>query len=131
MKLFRQNLSSCLTILRVTSPSGKVEDRLGGKAMPIPRHFQTISPRSFVILSVVAALGLWAIKATLAANGAVAYTYDALGRVTTARYDTGVCVIYTYDANGNRLSETVNVSTGSTGVWNTGVWGCFNWTQAP
>jgi hypothetical protein len=30
-----------------------------------------------------------------AANGSVAYTYDALGRVTTASYDTGVCIIYT------------------------------------
>lgn len=62
-----------------------------------------------------------------AGNGSVAYTYDALGRITTASYDTGVCVIYTYDANGNRLSETVNVSTGSTPTWGTGIWGCFDW----
>jgi YD repeat-containing protein len=58
-----------------------------------------------------------------AANGSVAYTYDALGRVTTASYDTGVCILYTYDANGNRLSETIKVSAASA----TGVWGCFNW----
>ena len=70
-------------------------------------------------------------KVAFAANGSVAYTYDALGRVTTVSYDTGVCLVYTYDANGNRLSETVSVGSGSTGVWNTGVWGCFNWTQAP
>ena len=41
-------------------------------------------------------------------------------------YDTGVCIRYTYDANGNRLSETIIVSaSGSTGVW-----GCFRWGQA-
>lgn len=62
-----------------------------------------------------------------AANGSVGYTYDALGRVTTATYDSGVCVIYTYDANGNRLSQTVNVNTGNTSTWGTGVWGCFQW----
>lgn len=28
----------------------------------------------------------------LAANGSVVYTYDALGRVRTAGYDTGVCL---------------------------------------
>jgi YD repeat-containing protein len=63
-----------------------------------------------------------------AANGSVAYTYDALGRVVTASYDTGVCVIYSYDANGNRLSQTINVGTGGTPTWGTGTWGCFNWT---
>ena len=61
---------------------------------------------------------------TFAANGAVVYTYDALGRVTTASYDTGVIVIYTYDANGNRLSQVINVNSSS------GTWGSFNWGAA-
>jgi YD repeat-containing protein len=61
-----------------------------------------------------------------ATSGSVAYTYDALGRVTTASYDTGVCIVYSYDANGNRLSETINVTTSGT----TGVWGCFNWNDS-
>lgn len=61
-----------------------------------------------------------------AANGSVAYTYDALGRLVTANYDTGVCIAYTYDANGNRLSEKILV----TPPGNTGVWGCFNWNSA-
>lgn len=47
----------------------------------------------------------------IAASGSVTYTYDALGRVTSAVYDTGVIVFYTYDANGNRLSQVVNVNT--------------------
>lgn len=63
---------------------------------------------------------------TFAANGSVSYTYDALGRVTMASYDTGVCIAYTYDANGNRLSEKIIVIAPGT----TGVWGCFNWNQA-
>lgn len=78
------------------------------------------------ICVIVAAFGLTAMPASdgsKAANGTVVYTYDALGRVLTASYDTGVCIAYTYDANGNRLSEKILViSSGSTGVW-----GCFNW----
>ena len=73
----------------------------------------------------IALIGISAVAAAVAATGSVAYTYDALGRVTTASYDTGVCIIYTYDPNGNRLSETVLVSaSGSPGIW-----GCFNWNQ--
>jgi YD repeat-containing protein len=58
-----------------------------------------------------------------AANGSVGYSYDALGRITAANYDTGVCVVYSYDANGNRLSQTINVTTSGS----VGVWGCFDW----
>jgi YD repeat-containing protein len=77
-------------------------------------------------------LPLWILVSAVAAgtatlahavNGSVAYTYDALGRVTTASYDTGVCIVYSYDPNGNRLSETIKVSASGA----TGVWGCFNW----
>lgn len=78
------------------------------------------------IYAAVVALALIATPAPhapRAANGSVVYTYDALGRVLTASYDTGVCIAYTYDANGNRTSEKILVvSSGSTGVW-----GCFNW----
>jgi YD repeat-containing protein len=74
-------------------------------------------------------------SAAWAANGSVTYTYDALGRVLTASYDTNVIVIYTYDANGNRTQQVVNVNsatlcwntlTGCTGggstTWDTGLW---------
>ena len=59
----------------------------------------------------------------------VAYTYDGLGRVRTARYDNGVCIVYAYDASGNRTSQT-NTSAGApvTPTWGTGVFGCFYWT---
>lgn len=62
-----------------------------------------------------------------AANGSVYYSYDALGRVASALYDTGVCVVYVYDANGNRISQTVNVGTGTSPYWGTAQWGCFLW----
>jgi YD repeat-containing protein len=68
----------------------------------------------FVTISLLA---LFADKA-FAANGSVTYTYDALGRVLTANYDTGVIVIYTYDANGNRTQQVINVNT-ATLCWNT------------
>lgn len=47
----------------------------------------------------------------LSANGSAAYTYDGLGRISSISYDTGVIVIYTYDSNGNRLTQVLNVNT--------------------
>ena len=68
-----------------------------------------------------------------AANGSVAYTYDALGRVSTATYDTNVIVIYSYDANGNRSQQVINVNT-ATLTWSTtaspctsNCWGAALW----
>ena len=57
------------------------------------------------------AFGVFENSKAHAANGSVVYTYDALGRVTTASYDTGVIIIYSYDANGNRTQQVVNVNT--------------------
>jgi YD repeat-containing protein len=67
---------------------------------------------SVFLCSVVVLLALSAPKA-VAATGSVVYTYDALGRIATASYDTGVIIIYTYDANGNRTSQVINVNTGT------------------
>lgn len=68
----------------------------------------------------------------MAANGSVTYTYDALGRILTANYDTGVFVSYTYDANGNRTQQVINVNTnplclgtsahGNPTTWGAGLW---------
>jgi YD repeat-containing protein len=90
----------------------------------------TMSRRRKAIVILVAvsifAAGASKIETASAANGSVVYTYDTLGRLTMVSYDTGVCIRYTYDPAGNRLSETTIVSApGSTGVW-----GCFNWGQA-
>lgn len=86
----------------------------------------SLRPSTLSALSVIALITVPVADAPRAANGSVAYTYDALGRLSTASYDTGVCIAYTYDANGNRLSEKILVTSGSS----TGVWGCFNWNNA-
>jgi YD repeat-containing protein len=68
-----------------------------------------------------------------AGNGSVVYTYDSLGRVVTASYDTGVIVIYSYDANGNRTQQVINVNSTSltwtasatpctSNCWGQGLW---------
>lgn len=68
----------------------------------------------FCVAFVLSATSLPAV----AANGSVTYAYDALGRVVSASYDTGVVIYYTYDANGNRTQQVVNVNTGTL-CWNT------------
>lgn len=56
------------------------------------------------------------------------YTYDMVGRVTTAIYDNGMCVAYSYDATGNRTSQSNTIATAAeTPIWGDGVWGCFQW----
>ncbi|MEJ1968703.1 MAG: RHS repeat domain-containing protein [Rhizomicrobium sp.] len=68
-----------------------------------------------------------------AANGSVTYTYDALGRVTSVSYDTGVIILYTYDANGNRTTQVVNVNaskltwTPTTTPCTSNCWGAALW----
>ena len=82
--------------------------------------------RSFLRTSCLTGILLFnalTLNTAFGANGSVAYTYDALGRVITASYDTGVCIRYSYDANGNRLTEIIAISSSG----NVGVWGCFNW----
>lgn len=63
-----------------------------------------------------------------AANGSVVYTYDALGRILSASYDTNVIVYYAYDANCNRTQQVINVNTqslclGSSAHGNPTAWG--------
>lgn len=46
-----------------------------------------------------------------AGPGNVSYSYDALGRLISATYDSGVVITYTYDAAGNRTQEVITVGT--------------------
>lgn len=60
----------------------------------------------------------------------VLYTYDDNGRIMSALYDNGVCVVYAYDANGNRLSQTtLPAGSANTSTWGTGTYGCFKWSS--
>jgi YD repeat-containing protein len=63
-----------------------------------------------------AALVLAAIAVTVPgrADAADSFTYDDLGRLTSATYGVGVIVVYTYDDNGNVL--TITTSYGGSGV---------------
>lgn len=56
------------------------------------------------------------------------FSYDPLGRLTTAAYDNGACIAYSYDANGNRTSQ-INTTGGGpvSAVWGAGKWGCMRW----
>jgi YD repeat-containing protein len=56
-------------------------------------------------------IGILVNTAAGAANGSVVYTYDPLGRILSASYDTGVVIIYSYDAAGNRTQQVINVNT--------------------
>ena len=82
--------------------------------------------RVFGILVLLGACAFLLARSSLATTGSVAYSYDALGRLVMAGYDNGVCIVYTYDANSNRQSETILVSSPT----NTGMLGCFVWGQA-
>jgi hypothetical protein len=79
----------------------------------------------------------WALAALLflatgASQGAetVTYGYDQVGRVTSAAYDNGLCVIYVYDPNGNRTTQNYSMSSAPASQnWGSGVWGCYlKWT---
>lgn len=65
--------------------------------------------------------------ASSGATGSANYSYDGIGRLVTALYDNGMCVVYSYDQNGNRTSQ-INSTAVSAATWGTGVWGCFVWT---
>jgi hypothetical protein len=83
-------------------------------------------PRRHIAVLAIAALSLFHTVPAAAANGSVVYTYDALGRVSTASYDIGVIIIYAYDANGNRTSQVINVNS-SVGTWGSFSWGAARW----
>jgi YD repeat-containing protein len=57
------------------------------------------------------------------------FTYDLVGRVTTALYDNGSCIAYGYDANSNRAFQTNTIAGApESPTWGSGVLGCFKWT---
>lgn len=63
-----------------------------------------------IAMPVVSAFLLSSVWAGVAVAGA-AYTYDALGRVISVRFDDGKQIVYSYDAAGNRTQENVSATT--------------------
>lgn len=97
----------------------------------VPKKAQKIDKRRLarpwdgtIACAVIVLMGLL----TPAEVRADAYTYDQLGRVTTASYPSGVCIKYVYDANGNRTAITTISTTPGSPAWGSGVWGCIQWT---
>ena len=84
----------------------------------------TRTKRGVMLALMTALLVLIGATPAVAGNGSVTYSYDSLGRLLSANYDTGVMILYSYDANGNRTQQVINVNT------TTGVWGSFSWGQA-
>lgn len=72
------------------------------------------------------AVGLAALLMPIGESSAIDYGYDMGGRLATQLYDSGQCAVYTYNANGNRVSQS-NI-TSSPPTWGSGAWGCFGWT---
>ncbi len=83
---------------------------------------RTHRSKPFVAAALAATLGFVVPDAS---GAGVSYTYDPVGRVAAALYDNGLCVAYSYDANGNRTAQ----SNGTPGApaWGSGTWGCFSW----
>jgi len=82
--------------------------------------------RLSVVLPLLAIAAIGAAAATVSAT----YTYDPVGRLTTALYDNGTCVAYGYDAAGNRTLQTNTIGGAPVSpTWGSGVWGCFPWTS--
>lgn len=93
--------------------------------------------RSIMTCAAVLSTTLLLAGAADAANGSVTYTYDSLNRVTSVSYDTGVIILYTYDANGNRTQQVINVNTSALHWTATATpctsncWGAAIWSAAP
>jgi YD repeat-containing protein len=68
------------------------------------------SRRARIRLFSAAGAGALLLSASSVAAGNIAYTYDELGRVTSATYSTGEVVNYSYDPAGNRTLLSANAS---------------------
>jgi YD repeat-containing protein len=62
------------------------------------------------------------------ATAATTYLYDLVGRLTVIRYDNGVCVAYSYDADGDRTSSSTALNATGPLEWGASAWGCKTWT---
>lgn len=86
-----------------------------------------IRPRKAYLRLAWLAVGALFLLSPWAAASSVQFSYDPVGRLNTAAYDNGLCIVYSYDANGNRTAVSSSAGPQSTD-WGTATWGCFPWT---
>ena len=72
---------------------------------------------------------LWAIPQPAQAKPGVGAIMLILQNAAAVMTSAGRCVVFTYDQNGNRLTQTVSVPSGATPVWGSASYGCFAWQQ--
>lgn len=107
---------SQLPVAHAMAPLGSSSERAG------PRRSPRAAARRWGLACAFLAAGM---NSAAAANS---YSYDRLGRLTSAFYESGLCVVYSYDANGNRTAITsISVPPG-TPTWGAATFGCFVWT---
>ena len=79
------------------------------------------------ILTLLIALAVVACHSSQAAKAAsMHFGYDPAGRLVTGMLGTS-CVLYGYDANGNRTSQQKKTLPASVSVWGDATWGGENW----
>lgn len=62
------------------------------------------------------------------AGGSMHYTYDVDGRLETVLYEPAMCIAYSHDVTGNRVSQTNSaLETSSAPTWGAANFGCFRW----
>jgi YD repeat-containing protein len=91
--------------------------------MSAPANWKTITRLSLATLAFIS-------LNTPPANATTTYLYDPAGRLTVIMYDNGVCIAYSYDADGERISEKTFGAGAGVGPlkWGGGNWGCTSWS---
>ena len=76
---------------------------------------------------VLAALALSAVPSSAQAQSWLLFG-PQLGQSTLFLLGSGsLCIGFTYDANGNRTSQSVGTIGSGTTLWGSGTYGCFAW----
>ena len=63
-----------------------------------------------------------------ASTTSTAYTYDGRGRLVTALYGNGLCIVYVYDAAGNVEERRIQTGSVTGAQWGIIPYGCFRWS---
>ena len=101
-------ISQCSSYIGLVAPSG-VE--MVKNDLPEPTRDSDILPVVYQPSWLFKPLDVSQMTGLADAPRTITYTYDPLGRLTSANYGDGNYFVYTYDAVGNRLTETTQFGT--------------------